>query len=83
MLLQLHALYSVPLYGYFILNGKYTEDFEGTVYDGSSRNSPERNVGNVSEVPGKLSSCERVSYNYILYVPLHQHARSQCRVGGD
>lgn len=83
MLFQLYALYSVPLYGYFILNGMYTEDFEGASYDGSSPNSPERNLGNFSEMPGKLPSCERVSYNYKLYVALHQLARSECHVGGD
>jgi len=78
MLYQLHALYS-----YFILNGKYTEDLEGADYDGSSRNSPESDVGNFSEMTGTLPSCERVSYNYKLYFARHQLARSQCRVGGD
>jgi hypothetical protein len=71
MLYQRHALYSVPLYGYFILNGKFTEDLEGVGYDGSSRDSSEKDVGNFSEMPGKLPSCERVSYNYKLYFARH------------
>jgi len=56
---------------------------ETAIYDGSSRNSPERDVGNFSEMPGKLPSCERVSYNYKLCVALHQLARSCDRVVGD
>ena len=78
-----NGLYSVPLYGYFILNSKYTGDLEGAGYDGSSWNSPERNTGSFSEMSEKLQCCERVSYNYELYVALHQLARSQCRVRGD
>ena len=34
------------------------EGLEGCDYDGSSLNSPERNVGNFSEVPEKLPGFE-------------------------
>jgi hypothetical protein len=59
------------------------EGLEGGDYDGSSLNSPERNVGNFSEVPEKLLGFELVSYKYKRSVTLYQPVRSKCRVGGD
>ena len=74
---------SVPLNGCIILNVKYIKGLEGSDYEGTFLNSPERNEGNSAGLPAKLPTFDRVSYKHNLNVTLHQRAVSKCRVGGD